>query len=352
MLHIVKQKKLIYNMIFLTNRWRFVLEAINLISNGDINVLSLQRLPKPVPRNGEALIRLYAAGLNFIDIYMRLGNPVVPVPLPFIPGLEGAGIVEEIGDGVSEVKPGDRVAYVGKLGSYAEYITVPSWQLIPLPKEIDFIQGAAFPLQGMTAHYLVHDFYPIKPGDHILVHAAAGGVGLLVVQWLKHLGAHVIGTVSSEEKAKIAQKAGVDDIIIYTRQDFVSETKRITKGKGADYIIDGVGKSTLTKDLEAVRTRGSICIFGLSSGNPDPIEAYKLQLKSINLSGGNLMNYLTSREELLKRANAVMNGIKEGWLKINISRIFPLAEIKEAQYLLESRQSTGKLILKIKDEEH
>jgi len=324
-------------------------EAVNVTKNGDVNVLNLQQLPKPIPQKGEALIRLCTAGLNFIDIYMRMGNPAIPVPLPFIPGVEGAGIVEEISDGVTEVKPGDRVAFVGKLGAYAEYITVPSSQLIPLRKEINFDVGAAFPLQGMTAHYLVHEFYSIQPHDHVLVHAAAGGVGLLAVQWLKHIGAHVIGTVSSEEKAIIAREAGVDDVIIYTKQDFVNETKKLTNGIGADYIIDGVGKSTLTKDLDAIRTRGHICIFGLSSGAPDPIEAHKLQLKSISLSGGNLMNYLTSREELLRRADAVMNGINEGWLKINISHIYPLAESAKAQYLLESRQSTGKIILKIKD---
>lgn len=325
------------------------MEAVNVTKNGDVNVLNLQQLPKPIPQKGEALIRLCTAGLNFIDIYMRMGNPAIPVPLPFIPGVEGAGIVEEISDGVIEVKPGDRVAFVGRLGTYAEYITVPSSQLIPLRKEINFDVGAAFPLQGMTAHYLVHEFYSIQPDDHVLVHAAAGGVGLLAVQWLKHIGAHVIGTVSSEEKAIIAREAGVDDVIIYTKQDFVNETKKLTNGIGADYIIDGVGKSTLTKDLDAIRTRGHICIFGLSSGAPDPIEAHKLQLKSISLSGGNLMNYLTSREELLRRADAVMNGINEGWLKINISHIYPLAESAKAQYLLESRQSTGKIILKIKE---
>ncbi len=325
------------------------MKAINVMKHGDVDVLILQSVQKPVPKKGEVLIRLKAAGVNFIDIYMRTGNPVIPVSLPFIPGVEGAGVVEEIGEEVTEVRPGDRVAYVGVLGSYSEYIIAPSSRLIILPREIDFDLGAAFPLQGMTAHYLVHDVYSIKPSDHVLVHAAAGGVGLLVVQWLKHLGAHVIATVSSEEKAKIVQNAGADDVIVYTKQDFVIETKRITSGKGADYIIDGVGKNTLTKDLDAVRTRGSICIFGLSSGVPDPVEAHKLQLKSIALVGGNLMNYLTSREELLKRANAVMNGIKEGFIKINISHVFPLEKAQEAQYLLESRQSTGKLILKIKD---
>lgn len=324
------------------------MKAINVIKNGESDVLTLQELPKPTLQKGEALIRLHAAGLNFIDIYMRKGSPEIPIPVPFIPGVEGSGVVEKISAGVTEAKPGDRVAFIGKLGTYAEYITVPASQLIPLEKDISFELGAAFPLQGMTAHYLVHEFYSIKPKDYVLVHAAAGGVGLLVIQWLKHLGAHVIGTVSSEEKAIIARKAGADDIIIYTKQDFVTATKKLTNGLGADYIIDGVGKSTLRKDLDAVRLRGHICIFGLSSGTPDPVEAHHLQLKSISLCGGNLMNYLTSREELLKRAHAVINGIKEGWLKINISHCFFLAESAKAQQLLENRQSTGKIILKIK----
>lgn len=323
------------------------MQAVYIKKNGNSNVLELDRRPKPIPKKGEALIELKTAGLNFIDIYMRMGNPAIPTPLPFIPGVEGCGIVKEIGDEVDEVKPGDRVAYVGHLGSYAEYITVPASQLISLRDEISFEQGGAFPLQGMTAHYLIHEFYSIKPGDNVLVHAAAGGVGLLVVQWLKHLGARVIGTVSTEEKAKIVREAGADDIIIYTEKDFVSETKKLTNGLGVDYIMDGVGKSTLTKDLDAVRKRGCICIFGLSSGAPDPIEAHKLQLNSIMLCGGNLMNYLTSRDELLRRSEKVMEGIIEGWLKLNISHVFCLAQAAEAQHLLESRQTTGKLILKI-----
>lgn len=325
------------------------MKAINVTKNGDVSVLTIEQLPKPVPHKGEALIRLCSAGLNYIDIYMRMGDPCIPTPLPFIPGLEGAGVVEEISEGVTEVKPGDRVVFAGKLGTYAEYVTVPSEQLILLPDEINFDIGSGFPLQGMTAHYLVHDICSIKPGDHVLVHAAAGGVGLLVSQWLKKLGAHVIGTVSTEAKAVIAKNAGVDDVIIYTKKDFVTETKKLTNGIGADYIIDGVGKSTLTKDLDAIRTRGHICIFGLSSGAPDPVEASKLQLKSITLSGGCLMNYFTSRKELLRRADAVMQGIKEGWLKMNINHIFSLDEAGKAQHLLESRQSTGKIILKIEE---
>jgi NADPH2:quinone reductase len=321
------------------------MQAIRVNNNGNADVLKVESFPKPKPGRDEALIRLKAAGLNFIDIYMRSGR--YPTNLPYTPGFEGAGIVEEIGEDVKDIKVGDRVAYTNAMGSYAEYNIVKSSQLIPLPAEISFEQGAAFPLQGITAHYLLHEYYRVKPGDYVLVHAAAGGVGLLVVQWLKHLGAIVIGTVSTDEKAKIAKEAGADHIILYTKQDFVEETKRITQGKGADFIIDGVGKDTFTKDIEAVRTRGHICYFGSSSGAGDPILPSALQSKSITLSGGNLFNHLNTREELLTRANAVLTGIKEGWLKLKIDHIFSLRDVVEAHNMLESRKTTGKVILKI-----
>ncbi len=321
------------------------MKAIRITQNGDASVLQVQSLPQPKPGNGEALVRLKAAGLNFIDIYMRTGR--YPRELPYTPGLEASGIVEETGSGVTEVKVGDRVAYTGNIGSYAEYNVVKASHLIPLPKEIGFEQGAAFPLQGMTAHYLVHEYYKIKPQDRVLVHAAAGGVGLLLIQWLKHMGATVIGTVSTEEKAKIAREGGADHIIFYTKQDFVEEAKKITGGKGIDYIIDGVGKSTFAKDLEAVRQRGWICIFGSSSGPADPIPPNSLQAKSITLSGGSLIDYLNTREEILRRAQDVLNGVREGWLKLRIDHVFSLDQAAEAQRMLESRKTTGKVILKI-----
>jgi NADPH2:quinone reductase len=321
------------------------MKAIRITQNGDASVLQVQSLPQPKPGNGEALVRLKAAGLNFIDIYMRTGR--YPRELPYTPGLEASGIVEEIGSGVTEVKVGDRVAYAGNVGSYAEYNVVKASHLIPLPKEFSFEQGAAFPLQGMTAHYLVHEYYKIKPQDHVLAHAAAGGVGLLLVQWLKHMGATVVGTVSTEEKAKIAREAGADHIIFYTKQDFMEEAKKITGGKGVDYIIDGVGKSTFAKDLEAVRQRGWICIFGSSSGPADPILPNSLQAKSITLSGGSLVDYLNTREEILRCAQDVLNGVREGWLKLRIDYVFSLDQAAEAQRMLESRKTTGKVILKI-----
>jgi NADPH2:quinone reductase len=233
------------------------------------------------------------------------------------------------------------------MGSYAEYNVVKANQLIPLPDYMSFEQGAAFPLQGMTAQYLLHEFHHIKPGDFLLIHAAAGGVGQLLVQWAKKLGAVVIGTVSTEEKAEIARKAGADHVILYTQRDFVVESNKITNNKGADYIIDGVGKTTFMKDLDAVKIRGYISLFGSASGPADPFPPNSLQAKSITLAGGTLFNYLLTRDELLKRANAVMQGIHEGWLKLAIDYQFPLAGVAKAHEMLESRQTTGKLILTI-----
>lgn len=321
------------------------MKAIDIAKNGDASVLTLQDKPKPTPGPGQVLVKLKAAGINFIDIYQRTG--MYPVPVPYTPGLEGAGIVEEIGSGVTEVKPGDRVAYTGSIGSYAEYNLVKAYQLIPLPNNISFEQGAAFPLQGMTAHYLLHEFYHIKPNDIILVHAAAGGMGLLLVQWIKHLGGTVIGTVSTPEKAQLAKDAGADHIILYSEQDFVSETKRITQNKGADYIIDGVGKTTFTKNLDAAKRRGHICIFGSASGPADPIAPNMLQIKSLTIWGGSLFNYQDTREEILMRANAVIKGIQEGWLKLKADTIFSLDKAADAHRELESRKTTGKVILQI-----
>jgi len=323
------------------------MKAIQIKHSGNSSVLEMQELTQPQPGKGEALVRLKAAGLNFIDIYMRTGQ--YPQQMPYTPGLEAAGVVEQIGEGVTEVKIGDRVAYTGNLGSYAEYNVVKAQQLIPLPNDLTFEQGAAFPLQGMTVHYLLHEYYAVKPGDFVLVHAAAGGVGLLLVQWLKHLKAKVIGTVSTVGKAKIARAAGADHVILYNQDDFAEETKKITGGEGAAYIIDGVGKSTFTRNLEAVRRRGWICIFGSASGVAEPLLPNALQAKSLTLSGGSLFNYLDTREELLYRAQAVLQGIREGWLKLHIDHVFSLDKAAEAQQMLEGRKTTGKVILKMSE---
>ncbi len=321
------------------------MKAIKVSSYGEANVLKLvDTEPKPSPAAGQVLVKIHAAGVNFVDIYQRRGT--YPVKLPFIPGLEASGVAEAIGEKVSGIRPGDRVSYTGHLGSYSEYTVIDAARLIPLPKELSFEQGAAFPLQGMTAHYLLHEFRKPKPGDVVLIHAAAGGVGLLLVQWAKHLGARVLGTVSTEEKAKIAKEAGADHVILYAKQDFVSETRRLTDGRGADLILDGVSKSTFSGDLEAVALRGHIVVFGSASGPADPVLPNSLGAKSISVSGGSLGNFIATREDLAGRSRDVLKGIKEGWLKLRIDHALPLAEAEKAHRLLEGRRSAGKIVLK------
>ena len=306
----------------------------------------MQEVTQPKPGAGEALVRVHAAGVNYADIYFRTGVVPKGIPLPFTPGIEGAGVVEEVGEGVHELKRGDRVAYKWSLGSYAEYDVVKAVDLVPLPDGVSFHDGAAIILQGLTAHYLVHEFYRIKRGSTVLVHAAAGGVGLLLVQWVKHMGAVVFGTVSTDEKAEIAREAGADNVILYTKQDFAEEVKKLTSGVGVDYVIDGVGKTTFTKTLDALKPRGWAILFGMPSGPADPLVPNSLMLKSLTISVGALGNYTVTRDELLRRAHDVFAGLREGWLKPRIDRTLPLAQAAEAHQLLESRQTAGKLILK------
>lgn len=322
------------------------MKAIKISSYGDAGVLKLATdEPKPVPGEGQALVKIHAAGVNFVDIYQRRG--AYPVKLPFIPGLEASGVVEAVGVNVADVAPGDRVAYTGHIGSYSEYTAIDAAQLIPLPKELSFIEGAAFPLQGMTAHYLIHEYRKPKKDETVLVHAAAGGVGLQLVQWAKHLGAIVIGTVSTEEKAKIAKEAGADHIVLYTKQDFVEEVKQLTRGRGTDLILDGVGKDTFSKDLEAVAIRGHVVIFGAASGQADKIAPNSLMPRSFSVSGGSLGNFIASREELLFRSGAVLTALRDGWLKLRLDHVLPLADADKAHRLLEGRQTTGKVVLKV-----
>jgi NADPH:quinone reductase len=337
------------------------MKAIRVEEYGGPEVLRLRNLELPDPGPGEVHVKLHAAGLNFIDVHLRRGEAYVAGPnfvdvslsrgeessfLPFTPGYDGAGTIDAVGEGVKEFKPGNRVAYTGHLGTYAEASVVPESKLIPLPDDLSFERGAAFPHQGITAHYLIHEYRLPKPGDTVLVHAAAGGLGLLLVQWAKHLGARVIGTASTEEKAQAARAAGADELILYTRQDFVAETKRLTDGLGAALIIDGVGKTTFTGNLEAVATRGHVVIHGFANGLPDPIQPISLILPAISISGGMLAHFTRTREELLRRADDVLKGIREGWLRLHIDKVFPLAEAAAAQRRLENRESTGKIILK------
>jgi NADPH2:quinone reductase len=322
------------------------MKAIRVAKYGGPEELQLQEVAQPKPGGGEVLVRVQAAGVNYADIYFRNGTLARPIPFPFTLGIEGAGEIEAVGEGVSELKRGDRVAYKWSLGSYAEYDVVKAAEIAPLPDGVSFHDGAAIILQGLTAHYLVHEFYPIKRGSTVLVHAAAGGLGLLIVQWVKHMGGVVIGTVSTDEKAKIAREAGADNVILYTKHDFAEEVKKLTGGAGADYVIDGVGKSTFTKNLDALKPRGWATICGMASGPADPLVPDSLMTKSLTISAGALGNYTVTRDELLRRARDVFAGLREGWLKLRVDRAFPLAQAAEAHQLLESRQTAGKLILK------
>jgi NADPH:quinone reductase len=324
------------------------MKAMRISQYGDPSVMQLVDIPQPKPLAGETVVRVHAAGVNYADIYFRNGSGRVPIAFPYTLGIEGAGVVEAVGDGVSTVRVGDRVAYATRdVGSYAECHLVKAMALVPLPNELSFEQGAAAILQGLTAHYLLHEFYPIERGSTVLVHAAAGGMGLLLVQWLKHMGAVAIGTVSTEQKARIAGQAGADHVILYTQQDFAEEAKKLTGGKGVDYIIDGVGKTTFTKNLDAVRNRGWATVYGMASGPADPLSPNALMTKSITVSGGALFNYTVTREELLGRATDLFKALREGWLKLRIEHSFPLAQAAEAHRLLEGRRTSGKLILTV-----
>ena len=322
------------------------MKAIRVEKQGGPEVLKLLDIPAiEAPGPGQAVVRIIAAGVNFVDVGQRRGT--YPREVPFTPGLEGAGVVESVGEGVRNVKPTDRVAFTGLPGAYAEAMLADAERLIPLPEEFTFEQGAAFPLQGMTAHYLIHEFRQLVPGSFVLIHAAAGGMGGLLVQWAKHLGANVIGTVSTEEKARTARTSGADHVILYTEQDFAAEARRITKGQGVDLIIDGVGSTTFKGDLEAAAVRGHVVIFGAASGPADPVSPNALMPNALTVSGGSLQNYLRTSEELIQRANDVIAGIRAGWLKLNIGRVLPLAQAAEAHGLLENRKTQGKLLLSV-----
>ncbi|HWF38962.1 MAG TPA: quinone oxidoreductase [Candidatus Acidoferrales bacterium] len=320
------------------------MKAIQVQKVGGPEVLSYVDLDVPKPAANQALVQIKAAGINFIDVYFREGR--YPTQPPFVDGQEGAGVVSEVGADVKGVKVGDRVAYTGVLGSYAEYAAVPADRLVKLPEKLDFKQGAAAMLQGTTAHYLSHTTYPLKPGDIALVHSAAGGVGLLLVQMAKKLGARVIGTVSTEEKAKLAREAGADDMILYTQQDFEAETKKLTDGKGVHVIYDGVGKDTFEKGLNVLRPRGYLVYYGASSGPVPPFDLNKLGPKgSLFVTRPTLVHHIASREDLEKRAGDVLGWIASGDLKLRIEHVYPLKDAPQAHRDLEGRKTTGKLLL-------
>lgn len=320
------------------------MKAIRVESYGGPDRLVLQDVEKPAPKAGEVLVKIEATGVNFIDVYHRTG--LYPMPLPFTPGSEAAGTVEAVGAGEGDIEVGDRVAYAMSPGAYAEYAAVPVSKLVKLPDKIDSQQAAAAMLQGMTAHYLVTSTYALKSSDAALVHAAAGGVGLLLIQMAKRIGARVFGTVSTDEKARLAREAGADEVIIYTEQDFEEEIKHATEGRGVQVVYDSVGKTTFTKSLKSLAPRGLLALFGQASGPVPPFDAALLaQGGSLYLTRPSLAHYTATREELLWRAGDVLKWVSTGELKLRIGKTFPLAEASEAHRQLEGRETTGKVLL-------
>jgi NADPH2:quinone reductase len=320
------------------------MKAVRIHTPGGPEVLRYEDVPQPAPRPGEAVVTIEAAGVNYIDVYRRTG--LYKVDLPYTAGLEAAGTVTGVGEGVTTVRVGDRVAYTGVPGAYAEHAAVPAAQLVTLPSGVTPRQGAAAMLQGMTAHYLACSTYPLKPGDTCLVHAAAGGVGLLLCQIARMRGARVIATVSTEDKATLARAAGADEVILYTQQDFEAEVKRLTGGKGVQVVYDSVGKTTFDKGFNCLVPRGMMVLYGASSGPVGPFDLQILNAKgSLFVTRPSLGHYTGTREELVQRAGEVLGWIAAGTLKLRTEFEFPLEDAAEAHRALEARRTTGKILL-------
>ena len=320
------------------------MKAVRIHQFGGPEVMQVEDVPTPTPQAGQVLVRLAAAGLNYIDVYQRTG--LYPNALPYTMGLEGSGVVAGVGPSVSGFAEGDPVAYTGIPGSYAEYVLVPADRLVQMPRGLDVKVGAAVMLQGMTAHYLAHTTYPLKPGDTCLVHAAAGGVGLLLVQMARQCGARVFGTVSTDDKAALAQEAGADEVILYTRQDFEAEVKRLTVGKGVQVVYDSVGKTTFDKSVNCLAPLGYLVLYGQSSGPVAPFDPALLSGKgSLFLTRPTLGHYTADRASLEKRAGDVLGWIAAGKLKLRMEHNFALSEVAKAHASLEGRRTTGKVLL-------
>jgi NADPH2:quinone reductase len=320
------------------------MNAVYIEQTGGPEVLQFGERPIPEPAGGEALIRLAASGVNYTDISQRSGSNKIPLPATL--GSEGAGTIERVGDGVTNLKPGDRVAYSMVRGSYAEYAAAPAKMLVKLPADIDFRTAAAAMLQGMTAHYLTHSTFPLKPGHIALVHAAAGGTGRLIVQMATMLGARVIATVGTEAKAAFAREAGATDAILYNDQDWVAEVKKLTAGEGVDVVYDSVGQATFTKGLDCLKMRGMMVHFGQSSGPVPPFDTRILSAKgSLYLARPTLASHIAKPAELAARAADIFDWIATGQLKLRIEKEYPLAEAAQAHRDLESRKTSGKLLL-------
>jgi NADPH2:quinone reductase len=320
------------------------MKAVRVHKYGGPEVLAVEEIPVPEPQPGQARVKIEAIGINYIDIYQRTG--LYPLETPFTLGREAAGTIDAVGPNATEVKVGDRVAYAMEPGAYAEYAVVPAWKLVPVPAKVDSRSAAATMLQGMTAHYLALSTYPLKEGDTALVHAAAGGVGLLLTQIAKMCGARVIGTVSTEAKAQLAREAGADEVILYTQTDFLAEVKKLTDGSGVHVVYDSVGVTTFDKSLNCLRPRGCLALFGQSSG---PVPAFDLgklaTMGSLFVTRPTLLHYMSDRSELLGRANELFEWIASGRLKLRIDQSLTLAQAAHAHRLLEGRKTTGKLVL-------
>src|SRR5262252_449202 len=320
------------------------MKAIRVQHIGGPKVLELADVAVPQAKGSEAVVKVNVAGVNTIDAQFRDGR--LRTPLPFIPGQEGAGVVTQIGPQARVVKVGDRVAWSGTLGSYAECLAAPEEHLVPVPEAISDEQATAAMVHGLTAHYLVNDAHKLKPGETALVHAAAGGVGLLVVQLAHAIGARVIGTASSEEKAQLAHDSGADEVVVFTQQDFEQEVTRLTGGKGVDVVYDGVGKATFEKNLNVMRLRGMLVLYGMSSGAVPPVDPAKLSEKgSLYMARTTLAHFTATREELLARTSDLFRLIEQGKLHMRIGKKYPLAEAAHAHRDLEGRHLTGKLLL-------
>jgi len=320
------------------------MKAIQIHATGGPEVLELAELPIPVPGPGQVLIRIEAIGVNFIEIYFRKGT--YKAALPLIPGSEAAGTIEDLGSGVNGFKPGELVASVGVAGSYAEYALVPAAQLVKVPAGVSPEKAAAAMLQGMTAHYLAYSTYPLKAGETALVHAGAGGVGLLLTQMAARIGARVITTVSSEAKAELSREAGASEAIVYTERDFEAEVKRLTNGKGVDVVYDSVGKTTFDKSLNCLRPRGLLALFGASSGPVPPFDLIQLSGKgSLFITRPTLWHYVATRSELEWRAGDVLGWAASGELKLRTEHVYSLTDAAQAQTDLETRKTTGKILL-------
>src|SRR5881628_1754757 len=320
------------------------MKAVRVHTPGGPEALRHEDAPEPTPKPGEAVVKIDAAGLNYVDVYFRTG--LYKADLPATLGMEGAGTVVAVAPGVKDVKVGDKVAYTGVRGAYAEQAAVPADRLVKMPKGVSTKQGAAAMLQGMTAHYLACSTYPLKKGDTCLVHAAAGGVGLLLCQIAKMRGARVIGTVSTEEKAKLAREAGADEVILYTKQDFEAEVKRLTSGKGVQVVYDSVGKTTFDKGFNCLALRGLMVLYGQSSGPLGPFDPQVLNAKgSLFLTRPSLVHHVATRDELLARAGDVLGWIRDGKLRLRTEFEFALKDAAEAHRALEGRKTTGKVLL-------